>query len=97
MPPTPWQTEIRASGDRGGGDAVHLAPAFLQRIHAVHAGMHVKRPPPLVLSGSLPPGAVSALGNKSSGLAARDEANLRGHRSADAKSLPPGSEQGRRR
>src|ERR1700756_4647345 len=39
MPPTPWQTEILASGIWG--DAAHLAHALLQRVHAVHARMHV--------------------------------------------------------
>ena len=28
-------------GDLGGDDAAHLAHALLQRVHAVHAGMHV--------------------------------------------------------
>jgi hypothetical protein len=41
MPPTLWQTEILASGDLGGGGAAHLAHALLQRVHAVHAGMHI--------------------------------------------------------
>jgi hypothetical protein len=46
-------------GDLGGGGAAHLAHALLQGVHAVQAWSVYRRgPPPLVLSGSLPPGAV---------------------------------------
>jgi hypothetical protein len=44
MPPTPWQTEIRAPGIWAGGGAAHLAHALLKGVHAVHAGMHVGEP-----------------------------------------------------
>jgi hypothetical protein len=41
MPPTPCQTEILALGNLRRSVAAHLAHAFLQRIHAVHPGVHV--------------------------------------------------------
>jgi hypothetical protein len=59
------------AGDLRGGGAAHLVYALLR---CVHAGMHVgeaERPPPLVLSGNLPPGMV-ALGTS---LAARPRAS----------------------
>ena len=42
--PTPWQTEMFASGDLPGGGAAHLAHALLQLVDAVHPGMHVGKP-----------------------------------------------------
>ena len=41
MPPTPWQTETLAPGIWAGAMPRIWRTLFLQRIHAVHAGMHV--------------------------------------------------------
>jgi hypothetical protein len=41
MPPTPWQTQISASGIWAGAMPHIWRTLSLQRVHAVHAGMHV--------------------------------------------------------
>src|SRR5262249_50526481 len=45
-------------GDLHGGNAAHLAHAFPQCVHGYIPECLWERPPPLVLSGNLPPGAV---------------------------------------
>ena len=40
MPPTHVADRDLGAGDMGGGGAAHLAHAFLQCVHAVHAGVH---------------------------------------------------------
>jgi hypothetical protein len=42
MPPTPWLRDFRAR-HLGWGDAAHLAHAFFQRSHAVHAEMYRRK------------------------------------------------------
>src|SRR5271165_5758954 len=94
MPPTPWQTEILALGIWAG--AVPRICRTLSYMPYMPACMY-ERPPPLVLSGNLPPGRV-ALGNEGDrphrAAQARD---LRGRRSAGAQSLPLAANTGRRR
>jgi hypothetical protein len=53
----------------GGGGAAHLTHALLQRVHAVHAGMHVGEAAAIGVSRQLPPGGGVALGDKGCGLA----------------------------
>src|SRR6516162_8171603 len=76
MPPTPWQTEIRASGIWGA--APHPTPALLQRVHAVHAGMHVGEPAAIGVQRQfqVTAGSSVALGDEGSGLAARHKAEV---------------------
>ena len=59
------------AGDLGGGGAAHLAHALLQRVHAVHAGMHVREAAAIGVERQLPAGGGVALGDESAGLAAR--------------------------
>src|SRR5271166_740745 len=75
MPPTAWQTEILAPGIWAG------AMPRIWRTLSCSAYMPYipecmyERPPPLVLSGSLPPGGV-AVGDEDAGLAARHKAEV---------------------
>src|SRR5580704_16799098 len=41
MPPTPWQTEIQAPGIWAAATPRIWRTLFLQRVHAVHAGMNI--------------------------------------------------------
>jgi hypothetical protein len=41
MPPTPWQTEIQAPGIWAAATPRVWRTLFLQRVHAVHAGMNI--------------------------------------------------------
>jgi hypothetical protein len=59
MPPTPWQTEILASGIWAGAMPAHLAHALLQRTHAVRAGMHVGKAAAIGPIGDHPRGGVT--------------------------------------
>jgi len=72
MPPTPWQTEIRARG-LGGGNAAHLAHALLQ---CVHAGMHVRKPAAIGVERQLAAGSGVASGDEGAGLATLDKAQI---------------------
>ncbi len=57
MPPTPWQTEIRASGTCAGAVPRIWRTLSCKACVPYMPECMYERPPPLVLSGSLPPGA----------------------------------------
>src|SRR5580698_2726220 len=57
-------------------DAAHLPHAFLQRIHAVHAGMHVAQPAAIGVQRQLAAGPRVAVGDEFSGLLMRHEAEV---------------------
>jgi hypothetical protein len=63
-------------GDLGGGGAAHLAHALLQRVHAVHAGMHVGEAAAIGVERQLAAGSGVALGDETAGLAARHKAQI---------------------
>ena len=60
----------------GRGDAAHLAHAFLQRIHAVHAGMHVGEAAAIGVERQFAAGGGVALGDEGAALAAPDKAQI---------------------
>jgi hypothetical protein len=76
MPPTPWQTEILAPGIWAG------ATPRIWRTLSCSAYMPYmpecmwERPPPLVLSGSLPPEGGVMPGDEGAGPAARHKAQI---------------------
>jgi hypothetical protein len=64
------------AGDLGGGDAAHLAHALLERIHAVHAGMHVGETAAVGVERQFAAGGGVMLGDEGAGLAARHKAEI---------------------
>ena len=64
------------AGDLGGGGAAHLAHAFLQRVHAVHAGMHVGEAAAVGVERQFAAGGGVARGDKGAALAAPDKAQI---------------------
>ena len=76
MPPTPWQTEIWAPGIWAGAIAAHLAHALLQRVHAVHAGMHVGEAAAIGVERQFAAVGGVMPGNEGAGLAARHKAQI---------------------
>jgi hypothetical protein len=91
-PPTPWQTEIRASGIWAGAVPAHLAHALLQ---CVHAGMHVGEAAAIAVERQLAAGGGVRSAMKAPASAARHKAQIfeAVDRQVRAK-LAPGSEQG---
>ena len=85
MPPTPWQTEIRAPGFGRGRCRIWRTLSCSAYMPYMPECMK-ERPPPLVLSGSLPPGAVLRLAMKRPWpRRAGQSRDLRGRRSVDAR------------
>src|ERR1700737_4638298 len=60
-------------------DAAHLPHALLQRVHAVHAGMHVAQATAVGVERQLAAGAGVAVGDELAGFLVRPEAELTGH------------------
>ena len=64
------------AGDLGGGGASDLAHAFLQGVHAVHAGMHVGETAAVGVERQFAAGGGVMLGDEGAGLAARHKAEI---------------------
>src|ERR1700745_924420 len=63
-------------GDLRWGGAAHLAHALLQCVHAVHAGMHVRKTAAIGVERQFAAGSSVMLGNEGAGLAARHKAEI---------------------
>src|SRR5271165_2963652 len=78
IPPTPWQTEILASGIWAGA-VPRIWRTLLQRVHAVHAvhaGMHVGEAAAIGVQRHFAAGSGVMPGDEGSSLAARHKAQI---------------------